>query len=130
MNWLRRFLYGRHGVDQLSIALFFVYMVIAITSQILRIYWLYILSYSFFGYSFFRILSRNNSKRTAENTRFLYGWYTFRNRFGNGIQRMRDIRQYRYFKCPNCSRTVRVPRGKGKVYITCPKCRGKFLRKV
>lgn len=130
MNRLKKFFYGRHGVDQLSIALFFLYMAIAFTSQILRIYWIYILSYAIFGYSFFRILSRNHAKRTEENARFLLGWHSLKNRFRTGIQRMRDLGQYRYFKCPNCSQTVRVPRGKGRVNISCPKCRGKFLRKV
>lgn len=33
---------------------------------------------------------------------------------------------YCYYYCPNCKQQVRVPAGKGKVRITCPRCEHKF----
>lgn len=130
MNWLRRFFYGRHGADQLSLFLFFVYLAIAILSQIFMIFPLYLASWAVFAWSLFRMLSRNHVKRTAENTRFMYGWYRFRNVFKNFGQKANDFQKYRVFDCPSCGQKVRVPRGKGKVNITCPKCRNKFMRNV
>lgn len=130
MDRLRKFFYGRHGMDRLGIALFIAYMALAVLSSILGSLLLYILSFAVFGYMIFRIFSRNKMKRTAENTKFLYGWYNFKNRWRLTAQRMRDMKTYRYLSCPDCRQKVRVPRGKGKVNITCPKCRAKFIRKV
>jgi ribosomal protein L37AE/L43A len=117
-------------MDRLGIALFIAYMALAVLSSILGSLLLYILSFAVFGYMIFRIFSRNKMKRTAENTKFLYGWYNFKNRWRLTAQRMRDMKTYRYLSCPDCRQKVRVPRGKGKVNITCPKCRAKFIRKV
>lgn len=130
MDRLRKFFYGRHGMDRLGIALFIAYMALAILSSILGSILLYILSFIVFGYFIFRVFSRNHVKRSAENTKFLYGWYNIKNRWRLVVQRMRDMKIYRYFVCPNCRQKVRVPRGKGKVSITCPKCSTKFLRKA
>ena len=130
MNGLRKFLAGRHGVDQLSIVLFIAYVAVGVISQIFGITLLYYLSFAIFGYALFRMLSRNHSRRTAENTRFLYGWYNFKNGFKYKWQQIRERKDYRYLKCPHCNQTVRVPRGKGKVAITCPKCKTRFVRKV
>ena len=74
--------------------------------------------YTLCGWSIFRMLSRNTYRRYRENRRFLLL-----------IDRFRD-RQHRYFDCPSCRQSVRVPRGKGKIAITCPKCREKFVRKT
>lgn len=64
-----------------------------------------------------RALSRNTYKRYQENRKFLQ-FFT----------RLKD-RQNRYFDCPKCRQLVRVPRGKGKIAITCPRCKEKFIRK-
>ena len=130
MDRLRKFFYGRHGMDQLGIALFIAYMALAVLSSILGSLLIYILSFVLFGYFIFRAFSRNNVRRTAENTKFLYGWYNLKNKWRLALQRMRDMKTYRYFVCPNCRQKVRVPRGKGKISITCPKCKTKFVRKV
>ena len=45
------------------------------------------------------------------------------------FDRLKD-RQHRYFDCPKCHQMVRVPRGKGKISITCPRCREKFVKKT
>ena len=127
MNWLRRFFYGRHGSDQLSIFLFIVYFSLAVLSQIFGLFVLYIASWAVFAWTIFRMFSRNHTKRMAENNRFLYIWYRFRNSFKNIRQKFKENKQYRYFNCPSCRQKVRVPRGKGKVSITCPKCRTKFM---
>ena len=45
------------------------------------------------------------------------------------LDRIKD-REHRYFDCPKCRQPVRVPRGKGKIMITCPKCKERFQRKT
>jgi len=76
------------------------------------------LSYALMIWAIFRALSRNTYKRYQENRTFLLFF-----------DRLKD-RNNRYFNCPKCHQTVRVPRGKGKISITCPKCREKFIRKT
>ena len=77
-----------------------------------------VIVYGLLIYSFFRMFSRNIYKRQRENRRFTQLW-----------MRLKD-RNNRYFRCPNCKQTVRVPRGRGKICIRCPKCGEKFTRKT
>ena len=77
-----------------------------------------VLSYALMFWAIYRALSRNTYKRYQENRKFLLIF-----------DRLKD-RNNRYFNCPKCHQTVRVPRGKGKISITCPKCREKFIRKT
>jgi hypothetical protein len=76
------------------------------------------LSYILMIWAIFRMLSRNTYKRYQENRKFL-----------QFTGRMKD-REHRYFDCPKCRQMVRVPRGKGKISITCPRCREKFVKKT
>ena len=76
------------------------------------------LSYALMIWAIFRALSRNTYKRYQENRTFLLFF-----------DRLKD-RNNRYFDCPKCRQTVRVPRGKGKISITCPRCKEKFVRKT
>lgn len=119
---MRRFMMGRYGVDRLNMVILGVGLVASLLSAMLRGTWpgfiLWGFSYAMMFWAIFRLLSRNTYKRYQENRRFL----TLRDRF-------RD-RQNRYFSCPKCHQVVRIPRGKGKVAITCPKCREKFIKKT
>ena len=82
------------------------------------------------AWCYFRILSRNFSRRAAENQRFLgikdkvCGWFC--------LQRdcFRQRRDYCFFRCPSCHQMVRVPRGKGRIRITCRRCGYAFERKT
>ena len=79
---------------------------------------LHMLAYVLMGIAIFRTFSRNTYKRYRENRRFLML-----------IDRVKD-RDHKYFDCPRCHQPVRVPRGKGKIAITCPKCKEKFIKKT
>ena len=78
----------------------------------------------------FRFLSRNIAKRRAENDRFLMFWGPFKQKVRRSIQKFRDRKNYKFFHCPACRNVLRVPRGKGKIQITCPKCGERFIRKT
>ena len=118
----RGFMSGRYGSDRLNMIILCFGLAASILSSLFRnltvrtIFWE--LSYALMIWAIFRALSRNTYKRYQENRKFLLIF-----------DRLKD-RNNRYFDCPKCSQTVRVPRGKGKISITCPRCREKFIRKT
>ena len=118
---LRRFMEGRYGSDKLNSAILGAALVMVILALFIRSALpnliLHGISYALMFWSIFRSLSRNTYKRYQENRKVL-----------KCVDRIRD-RDHRYFDCPKCQQTVRVPRGKGKIAITCPRCREKFVRK-
>ena len=119
---LRSFMTGRYGTDRLNMAILSVGLVASLLSVIFKFapvnLILFILSYGMMFWAIFRCLSRNTYKRYQENRKFLQLW-----------GRLKD-REHRYFDCPKCRQMVRVPRGKGKISITCPRCREKFVKKT
>ena len=72
---------------------------------------------------------KNISKRYQENNKFLRIWNIIKNKINYVPQRIKSLKDYRYFKCSNCKQTLRVPRGKGKLSITCPKCKNVMIKK-
>ena len=119
---IRTFMAGRYGTDRLNMVILCAGLVASILSMMVKIqpmnliFWA--MSYGLMIWAIFRCLSRNTYKRYQENRKFLQ----FYNRVSD--------RQHRYFDCPKCRQTVRVPRGKGKISITCPKCKEKFVKKT
>ena len=103
---LRKFMAGRYGSDRLNQCLLGAAFVLILLAYIPLIW------------SIFRMYSRNIEARRRENAAFL--------RF---FSRLTD-KQYRYFRCPGCRQVVRVPRGKGKINIRCPKCSRQFIKKT
>ena len=126
---MTRFMYGRYGTDQLNKCIMVITMVLLVFSLFIRyqiFYWLAIVGIVIM---YFRMLSMNIYKRAAENTRFLNATTGIRKSVSRMKNRSRD-KEHCYFKCPSCSQTVRVPRGKGKISITCPKCSTSFIKKT
>ena len=122
VNGIQRFMMGRYGHDRLNVALLILGVVLSIASMFVRnklaLLILNLGSYALLVLALFRCFSRSTYKRYNENRRFLLM-----------IDRIKD-RAHRYYLCPKCRQTVRVPRGKGKIAITCPKCREKFIKKT
>ena len=121
-NACRRFMVGRYGNDKLNMAILIAGLILSIVNIFMPFVTvrlvLTLLSYVLMGLAIFRCFSRNIYKRYRENRRYLL-W----------LQRFRD-KQHRYFDCPRCRQQVRVPKGKGKINITCPKCGNKFIKKT
>lgn len=80
-------------------------------------------------YSYYRIFSRNIPRRAAENRWFLAQRYAVQQRFASARTRFAQRKVYRYFRCPRCRQQLRVPRGRGRISITCPKCGTSFIKK-
>ena len=118
----RRFMEGRYGTDKLNMAILVLGLAFSLLGLFIRVPIVYILlqlaAYVMMGIAIFRCLSRNVYRRYRENQRFLML-----------VDRIKD-KDHRYFVCPKCHQPVRVPRGKGKIAITCPKCREKFVKKT
>ena len=125
MNFLRKLMYGRYGSDHLSFFLLFLYVVLIFISALPHMAWVSWLALAVLLWNLFRMFSRRIDRRRAENARFLalFGpfirWFKMR----RTIHRDKD---HRYFKCPNCGQYLRVPRGKGKITVTCRNCGASF----
>lgn len=118
---LQQFMVGRCGSDQLSVtttwAALILWLIYAVTG------WsaLYALALVFMAVTLFRMFSRNLAKRREENARFLSAVRPVQRRLSTLRSRMRD-KEHRYFRCPNCKQQMRVPRGKGRIQVTCRNC--------
>ncbi|MDO5794758.1 MAG: hypothetical protein Q4Q00_11315 [Turicibacter sp.] len=130
MEWFKKFMQDRTGVDHLSLALLIVSLVVGLVGQLLGWGWLTWISLVPLVFCYFRIFSKNKLKRHQENILFLKYWYPIQSKWINQYRALKARRQYRYFKCKECGQQLRVPRKKGKIEITCPKCRHTFIKKT
>lgn len=119
---VQHFMLGRYGTDKLNMAILSVGLLVSVATWFVFLpvldFVLTLISYGLMLWAIFRALSRNTYRRYLENRRYL--------RF---LERMKD-KEHKHFACPRCHQPVRVPRGKGKIAITCPKCKEKFIRKT
>lgn len=136
---LRKFMEGRYGADELNrfltvcgwvllllgfvLSAFSSRAVTALGSLLVTLSWVLLI------FSIFRTLSKNTSQRASEN----YKYFVCKNKVLGWFRRLKtrwqDRKVHRYFRCPQCHATVRVPKGKGKIRITCPHCKHQFVKK-
>lgn len=126
---LNRMMYGRYGNDQLNKAILILTIICLVISMFTRIQAFYMIALAGLLLAYYRMLSRNISKRGMENTRYLKATAGLRGKIQKMKNRSAD-KTHCYFQCPSCHQTVRVPRGKGKISITCPKCRHEFIKRT
>lgn len=129
---LIQFMYGRNGFDLFSrfltyLALVLVVLQLLIRGAVGRVLWY--LAIAVLVYAYFRIFSRNLNKRREENAKYYYYRMKVINGFRDWKDRRRQSRDYKFFRCPSCRAMLRVPRGKGKIRVTCRKCGTAFERK-
>ena len=136
MNWLRNFMMGRYGLDQMTVGILIVMMACTLLSSLTGLLLLYLLGIALMCWAVFRTLSRNGAARARENQKFLIFWEAVKkecrkvqNWFAARKRRFADRKTHRYFRCPQCRQTLRVPKGRGKIEISCPHCGTKFIRK-
>jgi ribosomal protein L37AE/L43A len=136
-----RFMQGRNGMDQLARAesgLIFVLLLVSLVISmffgnsagavpvlfILEILWIVL-----FVHMYFRVFSRNLSKRSEENRKYCNLRYGLVVKKDRRKKEWAQRKTYAFFRCPKCRQRVRVPKGRGRICITCPKCRTEFTRR-
>lgn len=130
--WFQRFMSGRYGGDAFSNFLSLAALVVVVLGLFvpglfgMLLGWL---GWAALIYSYYRIFSRNIPKRAAENRWYLAKQAAVSQRFSSMKTRWRMRQTYRYFRCPHCRQELRVPHGRGRISITCPKCGTSFIKK-
>ncbi len=124
LRWkIQKFMQGRNGVDELNRILLYAVLVLYVLSIILQSLILDYLAFAGVLYLLYRTLSRNLYVRREENRKFVTWLETTR-------IKMEQRKDYKIFKCKGCGRNIRVPRGKGKIEVTCPMCGKKTIHRT
>ena len=129
---LARFMIGRNGNDQLNLFLLAVDLVLLILASLVKgpgSRLLYILVFALLGYAYFRMFSRNVTRRREENGKYLRRRYAVLAALKLRKEKWVQRKDYKFFTCPSCKTTLRVPRGHGKIKIVCRKCGNSFTGK-
>ena len=127
---LYRFMQGRNGMDELARMQSWLVLILLLVGMFTRIGLFSFVALILMIYMYFRVFSRNTSKRYEENQKYLNFRYNRTVSWNRFKKRMGQARDYRFFKCPSCRTRLRVPRGKGKINIVCRKCGTSFQRKT
>ncbi len=134
---LQNFMRGRNGYDAFSRFIIWLSVALLIVSLFTGSVWsgrlssiLWILAVAAVAYSYYRVLSKNIYRRQAENAAYLQKENRVKAWFRGLGQRWRDRKSYKYFRCPSCKASMRVPRHKGRLRITCKACGRQFEGKT
>lgn len=128
-----RFMRGRYGVDQFSNFLVILAVVLMVLDFFIRVSPVHeiinILTFIAAICAYMRIFSKNHYKRSAENEKFLKIYNRVRFFAATKKSHMEQRKTHRIYKCPNCRQSIRVPKGKGRIAITCPMCHTEFIKR-
>lgn len=128
-NKMMQFMQGRYGADQMGQMLSAVSMVFLIISLFSRNQGWFLLAVIGIVYNYFRMFSKNISKRYAENQKYLTMTAGIRRKIASWKSQLAQRKIYHIYRCPGCKQKIRVPRGRGKIEIRCPKCNTRFVKK-
>ena len=127
-----RFMAGRYGNDKLNQFMMAVFLGCAVLNLFVRNAYASTVLNSWecllILLVYIRMFSRNISKRYAENQKYLALENRLRRIFGQKRYLMQQRKEYHIYKCPGCKQKIRIPRGKGKISIRCPKCGEEFIK--
>lgn len=126
---LQRFMAGRYGADQLSRVYLVITLILLVLSMFIKFLPLYWAALLLLIYTYYRMFTKNVSKMYAQNQKFLNWRYRMVAKWDASKKRFAQRKEYRFFRCPTCKQRVRVPKGKGKICITCPRCHHDFIKK-
>lgn len=127
-----RFMAGRYGNDKLNQFMMAVFLGCAVLNLFVRNAYVSTVLNSWecllILLVYIRMFSRNISKRYAENQKYLALENRLRRFFGQKRYLIQQRKEYHIYKCPGCKQKIRIPRGKGKISIRCPKCGEEFIK--
>lgn len=127
-NKVNQFMRGRYGADVFGMFLVICALLLNLIESFTRVYVLSFISLGILIYASYRMLSKNIVKRRIENDKY-NEIVTIMKRYWKVFKSNLTDKRYRYYLCPTCHQMVRVPKGHGKVTITCPNCRNKFEKR-
>lgn len=119
---IARFMQGRYGVDELGRFMTGASLVVLILELFTRWYFLTLIFWAIFIIVYYRMFSRDYGKRQQENQKFLNARYRLNAKWY-------QMKNYHIYKCPNCKQKIRIPRGKGRIMVKCPKCYTEFQKR-
>lgn len=125
-NWMS----GRNGMDDLARFESGFVVALLVVSLFSRWGFLYVVALAVVIHMYFRMFSKNVSKRYEENQKYLNFRYQTVVWWNKKKKHFAQRKMYRFFRCPNCKQEVRVPKGHGRICITCPKCRTEFIKRT
>ena len=126
---MQPFMAGRYGNAQLNQFIFLVAIISMVLEIITRQSLFYTLTLVLLILAYVRVFSRNINKRYEENMKFLQKKDAILNKFRKQKYYAAQRRNFHIYTCPQCKQKIRIPKGKGKISITCPKCRNSFIKK-
>ncbi len=126
----RAMMSGRNGADRLASNCVWFGLILYIVSLFTGLGILAILSLALYVYGIFRMWSRKIDKRREENRRYVEWRNRLSTRVRQFFKRLKNSREYKYFKCPQCEVWLRVKRGSQQTHFTCGRCKTEFDRKA
>ncbi len=124
-----RFMQGRYGQDQFSRFLLILGLICLAVNIFVRSSILYWVFWLLLIYTYFRMFSKNHAARYAENQRYLNATARFRYWFDQQKKLANERKYHHIYVCPKCRQKIRIPKGKGKIMVRCPKCHHEFQRR-
>lgn len=124
-----RFMAGRHGSDEFSQFLSYVALACMLLALVFRKGYWNIIILALLIVCYYRIFSKNHQKRYEENQKFLAARARFLSWFQKEKYLLGQRKDYRIYTCPGCKQKIRIPKGKGKIVVKCPKCHTEFTKK-
>ncbi|MCD8118165.1 MAG: zinc-ribbon domain-containing protein [Lachnospiraceae bacterium] len=121
----QNFMYGRYGSDNFSNFLLGTALVLLILGMFLSGIFT-ILAFAVLIYSYYRMFSKKTYARAHENEVYLAKTEGIRKKWRGFWSRMKTRKTHHIYTCPNCKQKIRIPKGKGHIRITCPKCQTSF----
>ena len=126
---LARFMQGRHGADNLGMFTLVSGLACSLLGSFTGVFFLSLLGFALYVTTLFRMFSRNHEKRMAENRKYIELTSNWKTKISQFMRRMKNRRDYKYFKCPGCKVLLRMKRGSGEKEITCVRCGHQFRQK-
>ena len=126
---LARFMQGRNGPDNLGMFTLILGLVLSLAASFTGLAFLSYAGFAVYVWTLFRMFSKNLDKRSAENRKYVELTSGWKNKTRQFLKRMKNRREYKYFKCPHCKVLLRLKRGCGEKDITCVRCGHQFKQK-
>ena len=126
---MSRWMAGRNGADNLSLFTLIAGVILSIAGNIFGSGMINFLGFALYILTLFRMLSRNLEARAKENRKYIELTGSWTTKIRQFFRRMKNQKEYKYFKCPGCKQLLRLKRGSGEKNITCPKCGHQFQQK-